>query len=110
MAHFNATYGTPVVAYFKNGAMSLRPSVSSTPETTSIPAARNVSAPPAATGLGSLAAKTTRAMPAAIIARVQGGVFPVWLHGSSVQYSVDPRAFGPAPASALTSACAPPKR
>ena len=51
---------------------------------------------------------TTRATPAAMIASVQGPVRPVWLHGSSVTYSVAPRAASPAAASATISAWARP--
>ena len=51
---------------------------------------------------------TTRPTPAAITASEHGGVRPKWLHGSSVTYSVAPRARSPAAASATTSACEPP--
>ena len=44
---------------------------------------------------GSVVATTTRATPASISARVQGGVRPKWLHGSSVQTTVAPRARSP---------------
>ncbi len=57
----------------------------SMPVTTSIPAARRRAMPaPLTRRSGSVPATTTRAMPAAISASVQGGVWPVWLHGSSV--------------------------
>src|SRR5438874_11416950 len=42
-----------------------------------------------------------------MIARVQGGVRPSWLHGSSVTKRVAPRADSPARLSAITSACEP---
>lgn len=52
-------------------------------------AARRRSAPrPETTGLGSLQANTTRSIPAAMMASVQGGVRlpgPEWQQGSSVQ-------------------------
>ena len=43
-------------------------------------------------GFGSSIAATTRAMPAATMRLTHGPVRPVWQHGSSVQYSVAPRA------------------
>src|SRR6185437_16868064 len=46
--------------------------------------------------------------PAARIASTQGGVFPVWRHGSRLTTSVPPRAWLPAVLSAVTSACGPP--
>ena len=62
-------------------------------------------APPAATGLGSDWAKTTRRTPAAISASVHGPVRPVWLQGSRVTTAVAPRAASPASVNAATSAC-----
>ena len=58
--------------------------------------------------VGVLTATTTRAIPAAMMASVHGGVRPWWAHGSSVTYRVPPAARGPAAASAATSAWAPP--
>ena len=65
-------------------------------------------APPAATGFGSVWAKTTRATPAATSASAHGPVRPVWLHGSRVTTAVPPRAASPAWRRASTSACAVP--
>ena len=42
-----------------------------------MPASISACSPPWAIGFGSLTAKTTFFMPAAIIASVQGGVFPM---------------------------------
>ncbi len=60
---------------------------------------------PPTSGLGSSIADTTRAMPAAITASAQGGERPKCEHGSSVTYSVAPRAASPARRSASGSAC-----
>eukprot|EP00197_Chlamydomonas_leiostraca_P002813 CAMPEP_0202857232 /NCGR_PEP_ID=MMETSP1391-20130828/255_1 /ASSEMBLY_ACC=CAM_ASM_000867 /TAXON_ID=1034604 /ORGANISM="Chlamydomonas leiostraca, Strain SAG 11-49" /LENGTH=185 /DNA_ID=CAMNT_0049536011 /DNA_START=56 /DNA_END=613 /DNA_ORIENTATION=- len=74
--------------------------------TTSMPAAVSVAMPSDATsGLGSPTPTTTRDTPASTSARLQGGVRPWWLHGSSVTYAVAPLASLPAPRSAYTSAC-----
>ena len=59
---------------------------------TSTPAARSVSAPPAATGLGSGWANTTRRTPASSRAWEQGPVRPVWSQGSRVTTAVAPAA------------------
>ena len=75
---------------------------------TSMPAARSVSIPPAASGFGSRAPTTTRAMPSATIRSAQGGVVPWCAQGSSVTNIVAPRAAVPAASSATTSACRPP--
>ena len=61
-------------------------------------------------GFGSSTAATTRATPASTMRLTHGPVRPWWQHGSSVQYSVAPRARAPASASACTSACASPAR
>ena len=61
------------------------------PTTTSMPAARSRAIPrPATRGSGSRQATTTRAGRAAITRSAQGGVFPWWVHGSSVTKRVDP--------------------
>ena len=65
---------------------------------------------PLTCGNGSSMAATTRRMPAAMIRSVHGPVRPMCAHGSSVQYSVAPRAASPASSSACTSACASPAR
>src|SRR5690606_35345021 len=92
----------------KKAAFNARAASSSTPAVTSIPAALRRSMPPRATGFGSSVAITTRATPDRSTASVHGGVRPWWLHGSSVTYSVAPRARSPAASSATTSACGPP--
>jgi hypothetical protein len=57
----------------------------STPVSTAIPAARSFARPwPLTRGSGSPVATTTRAIPAAISASVQGGERPQWQHGSKV--------------------------
>ena len=95
----------------KNQLPALEAAVASSarrPSSTSTPWARRVPAPPPATGLGSVTAATTRAMPLRMRASVHGPVRPVWLQGSIVTMAVAPRARAPASASALTSACGPP--
>ncbi len=62
-------------------------------------------APPAATGLVSAWANTTRRTPAAISAPAHGPVRPVWLQGSRVTTAVAPRAASPASCRAAASAC-----
>ena len=108
MAIFSVTKGRLRATAGSQVRSSARPSSSRTPVTTSIPAARRVSAPPAATGLGSGTATTTRATPASMSARAHGPVRPVWLQGSSVTTAVHPRTSTPAAraaSSAATSAC-----
>ena len=51
---------------------------------------------PCTSGFGSSIAATTRAMPASHDRGAHGPVRPMWQHGSSVQYSVAPRARAPA--------------
>src|SRR6266516_5454133 len=66
---------------------------------------------PAWAGFGSVAPTTTRRMPAATMASVQGGVRPCVEHGSSVTYSVAPIGewpFRSASLNASISACGPP--
>ena len=110
-ASFKVTHGRRAPrAANANGALRSRAACSRRPNSTVIPAARNRSAPPEATGFGSRIATTTRATPAATSASTHGGVLPWWLHGSSVTKRVAARARVPAMANAATSACGPPKR
>ena len=111
MASFSRTKGRPRSKREKKPALSSRACGSNTPTDTSIPAARRRAMPaPATRGFGSTLQHTTRATPAASNASAQGGVRPVWLHGSSVTYTVAPRACGPAARNAKTSACGSPAR
>ena len=59
---------------------------------------------PLAFGVGSSEATTTRAIPAATIASVHGGVWPVWQHGSSETYRVAPSGLSLHASSAARSA------
>ena len=63
---------------------------------------------PAAFGVGSSEAITTRAIPAATIASVHGGVRPSWQHGSSDTYMVAPAGSPAQASSAIRSACGSP--
>src|SRR5580692_7981095 len=86
-------------------AWSRRACSAPTPTSTTMPAARRRAWPsPATSGLGSWSADTTRVMPAAMTASAQGGVLPWCEQGSSVTYSVAPRAASPARRKASTSA------
>ena len=59
--------------------------------TTSIPASSSTLTPPPSTrGLGSRKPTTTRLACARTREVAQGGVFPLWQHGSSVTYAVTP--------------------
>src|SRR5690606_13574607 len=107
-AYLRATYTEPRSTTWKNAAFCARTASASTPPTTSTPARASRSAPPRASGCGSLAPYTRRAMPAASIAAAHGGVLPWCAHGSRVLYSVAPRARSPAAASATASACGSP--
>ena len=76
-----------------------------------MPARRSSARPrPRTSGFGSATATTTRATPESRTSGAHGGVRPWWAHGSSVTYSVAPRARGPACRSATTSAWGPPAR
>ena len=108
VANFQVTKGRPVSTAKVQTRLRERASSASSPPTTSIPAARRVSAAPAATGLGSLWACTTRRTPAAMRAWAHGPVRPVWLQGSRVTTAVVPRARSPARARASASAWAVP--
>ena len=59
---------------------------------------------PATRGSGSSAPTSTRATPDARTTSVQGGVSPVWSHGSSETARVPPAARSPASSRAMTSA------
>ena len=88
------------------------PSSRRTPTSTSTPCSRRIreAAAAARAGFGSSTAATTR-RDAGVDDR--GDARPgaaVWQHGSSVQYSVAPRARAPASSSACTSACGSPAR
>ena len=92
-------------------AFSVKQACSSQPTATAMPASRSVRMPwPPTSGLGSEQPTTTRATPAATSARLQGGVRPWWLQGSSVTYAVAPAAACPAARRAYTSACGKPAR
>ena len=91
--------------------LSARASASISPTSAWMPASVSMDMPPPATsGLGSLIAATTRATPAWISASAHGGVRPWCEQGSSVTYTVAPRAASPAAFSAWTSACGVPAR
>src|SRR4051794_4947389 len=111
IADLKSTHGRPVRACLRNAWLPSRARAASSPAATqtSTPSSRRIPRPrPLAFSDGSSEATTTRAMPAATIASVHGGVLPWWQHGSSETYSVAPRAASPAARSALTSACGPP--
>ena len=85
VASFSVTSGRPARMRWVKPASTSCASGSSTPSSTSMPAARSRAMPWLSTRVsGSRVATTTRAMPAAISASVQGGVWPQWQHGSSV--------------------------
>ena len=105
VAIFKVTKGEFVLIFFSQARFENSTSLVNTSEITSIPAALNFSAPPEALGFGSFTANTTFLTPALIMASTQGGVFPKWLHGSSVTTKVEPFAFAPARFSATISAC-----
>jgi hypothetical protein len=107
-ANFHVTYGRPRRTAVSQAMLPRSAACLRTPVTTSTPADRNAAAPPAAAGVGSSTAITTRRTPAATSASAHGPVRPVWLHGSSVTTAVPPRARSPARASATISACGPP--
>ena len=65
---------------------------------------------PATSGLGSMLPTTTRRMPAARMASVQGGWRPVWQQGSKVTYSTAPAGSSRQSARAARSAWSPPHR
>ena len=106
IATLSATQGRRVVMYFRKMRFCSRISASSRPASTATPCARRISMPlPPTSGLGSVAPTTTRAMPAARMASVQGGCLPWWQQGSSVTYIVAPAGSSVQAASASRSAC-----
>jgi hypothetical protein len=107
-ANFQVTYGRPRRTAVSQATLPCSASRRRTPVSTRRSAPRRVAAPPAATGVGSSTAMTTRLIPALISAWAHGPVRPVWLQGSSVTIAVPPRARSPAWASATISACGPP--
>src|SRR6267143_3841210 len=77
VASLSATQGRSVCCLVKrNGAFSAAASSASRPICVSMPARFSTSTPPRASASGSRTAATTRRMPAARIASVQGGVLP----------------------------------
>ena len=109
-ANFQVTNGRWCSMPKVQARFNARASRSIRPNATSTPASRNVVSPPAAIGLGSGWANTTRATPASTMAWAHGPVRPVWLQGSSVTTAVAPRASAPASARAAASACGLPRR
>ena len=107
MADLKITSGRPVRACLRKGWFSMRAASPMWPSTksTRTPSSRRMPGPrPAAFGVGSSEAITTRAMPAETIASVHGGVRPWWQHGSSETYMVAPAVRPAAASSAITSA------
>ena len=111
IADLKTTSGRPVRACLRKGWFSMRAASAMSPSTksTRTPSSRRIPGPrPAALGVGSSEAITTRRMPADRIASVHGGVRPWWQQGSSDRYSVAPAVLPAAASSAMTSACASP--
>src|SRR5581483_5676629 len=105
----SVTSGRSVSIQRSQPARNSRHSSSHAPTSTATPARRSRAAPPPRTcGLGSRTPITTRSTPARTSASAHGPVRPTWLHGSSVTYTVAPRALPSSLASASASACAPP--
>ena len=93
MADLKSTQGRPARACLRKAWLSSRARVASSPSamTTSTPSSRRMPRlRPEAFSVGSSEPTTTRPMPAARIASVQGGVRPWWQQGSSETYSVAP--------------------
>ncbi len=79
MADLNSTHGRPTRACLRKAWLSSRALAASSPSamTISTPSSRRIPSPrPDAFSVGSSDATTTRLMPAARIASVQGGVLP----------------------------------
>ena len=88
-ADFSVTSGRPVRACLRNGWFGSRAAAASAPSanSTSTPSSRRMPGPrPRAFSVGSSEPITTRPMPAARIASVQGGWRPWCAQGSSVTY------------------------
>ena len=86
MADLNRTQGRPVRACLRKAWLTSRAAPARAPSAivTSTPSSRRIPSPrPLAFSVGSSEATTTRLMPAATIASVQGGVSPWWQQGSS---------------------------
>jgi hypothetical protein len=84
-AAFTVTNGVRWTIQWLKASFNRVASSASRPVVTWMPARRRIPNPrPAWAGLGSVAAATTRRMPAALMASVQGGVRPCVQHGSSV--------------------------
>ena len=83
-ANFQVTCGRPRRRAVSHSALTRSARSASRPVSTWIPASLSVPAPPAAAGLGSGTATTTRRTPASSSAWEQGPVLPVWSQGSSV--------------------------
>jgi len=110
-AAFRMTNGRPSRIKVKKGRLSDADASAPSPTSTCMPCSRRKANPrPLTIGFGSSVAATTRLMPASRTRCTHGGVRPWCAHGSSVQYSVAPRARPPASSSAFTSACASPAR
>ncbi len=75
-AIFQVKYGRFFLIFISQALFECAASSLSTPSITLIPAASNLSAPPAAIALGSFTANTTVDIPASIIASVQAAVAP----------------------------------
>ncbi len=107
IADLKITSGRPVRACLRKGWLSMRAASATWPSTKSTltPSSRRIPGPrPAAFGVGSSEAITTRAIPAATIASVHGGVRPWWQQGSSEMYMVAPAVLPAAASRAITSA------
>ena len=108
IADLKITSGRPVRACFRKGWFRRRALAASAPSAivTSRPSSRRMPGPlPAALGVGSSEAITTRAMPAPRIASVQAGVRPWWQQGSSETYIVAPEGSSSQADRAMRSAC-----
>ena len=104
IASFSVTSGWPVRACLRNGWLSSRAAVASSPaaSSTSTPPSRSIPGPrPEAFSLGSSDPITTRPIPASRIASTHGGCRPVCAHGSSVTYIVAPAGSSPRSAQSL---------
>ena len=85
IAHLATTNGREVSDRFKYGALSKRARPFTTKFRPASPSFSMTDSPrPFTLGNGSVIATTTRAIPAASMASVHGGVLPKWQHGSRV--------------------------
>ena len=76
LAIFQINLALPFSILVSQARLACAASSASNPNETFIPAAINFCAPPAATGFGSVTAKTTFLIPDSIIASMHGGVLP----------------------------------